>query len=79
MKKNKKSHIHYPKRNGSAYGTKPGLYLIDGLGHKVKLPLTNFSYETLTNRLTIGSVEFQIPEQHIKILNKVIRSILSHE
>lgn len=76
MKRNKKARIRYPKRNGSVYGTRPGLYMIDNLGHKIRLPLTEFSYETLTNRLTIGSIEFQIPEQHIATLNQVIRSIL---
>ena len=77
MKKNKKSQIHYPKRHGSAYGTKPGLYLIDGLGHKIRLPLTNFSCEVLTNHLTIGNVEFQMSERSSGALIKTVHEVLN--
>lgn len=68
-------HIRYPKRNGPCYGLKPGLYLVDATGHRTRLTVTQLSFETLTNRLTIGDVEFQVPEGEIGPLTKTFSVI----
>ncbi len=68
-------HIRYPKRNGPYYGLKPGLYLVDATGHRTRLTVTQLSFETLTNRLTIGDVEFQVPEGEIGPLTKTFSVI----
>lgn len=65
-------HIRYPKRNGPCYGLKPGLYLVDATGHRTRLIVTEFSTETLSNRLTIGDVEFQVPAGKAELLTKAI-------
>lgn len=60
--KNKRKHPHYPKQKGSHYGTRPGIYLIDETGHKVRLNVTCFSTEVLSNHLVLGDIEFQVTE-----------------
>lgn len=60
--KNKKKHPRYPKQKGSHYGTRPGIYLIDKTGHKVRLNVTCFSTEVLSNHLVLGNIEFQVTE-----------------
>ena len=60
--KNKKKHPRYPKQKGSRYGTRPGIYLIDKTGHKVRLNVTCFSTEVLSNHLVLGDIEFQVTE-----------------
>ena len=75
MLKKKNSHIRYPKSKGSRYGLQPGLYLVDATGHRTRLIVTELSIETLTNRLTIGDVEFQVPEDKIGLLTKAVSVI----
>lgn len=65
-------HTRYPKRRGSCYGMRPGIYLIDTTGHKTRLTVTDLSFETLTNRLTLGNVEFQVPADEIGLLTKTV-------
>lgn len=65
-------HIRYPKNKGSRYGLRPGLYLVDATGHRTRLIVTELSIETLTNRLTIGDVEFQVPAGKIASLTKTL-------
>ena len=60
--KNKRKHPHYPKQKGSHYGTRPGIYLIDETGHKVRLNVTCFSTEVLSNHLVLSDIEFQVTE-----------------
>ena len=69
---NNKKHVRYPKRNGPCHGLKPGLYLVDATGHRTRLIVTELYIETLTNRLTIGDVEFQVPEDKIDLLTKAV-------
>lgn len=69
---NNKKHVRYPKRNGPCHGLKPGLYLVDATGHRTRLIVTELSIETLTNRLTIGDVEFQVPAGKIASLTKTL-------
>lgn len=72
LKKKSDHHIRYPKRNGPCYGLKPGLYIVDETGHRTRLTVTQLSFETLTNRLTIGDVEFQVPAGKIGLLTKTL-------
>lgn len=69
---NNKKYVRYPKRNGPCHGLKPGLYLVDATGHRTRLIITDLSFETLSNHLTIGDVEFQVPEGKIGLLTKTI-------
>lgn len=72
LKTKNKPHIRYPKNKGSRYGLRPGLYLVDATGHRTRLIVTELSIETLTNRLTIGDVEFQVPAGKIGLLTKTL-------
>lgn len=72
LKTKNKSRIRYPKNKGSRYGLRPGLYLVDATGHRTRLTVTQLSFETLTNRLTIGDVEFQVPAGKIASLTKTL-------
>ncbi|MFQ9706104.1 MAG: hypothetical protein ACLRX6_03315 [Limosilactobacillus pontis] len=67
-----KHYKHYPRQRGSRYGLQPGLYLVDATGHRTRLIVTGLSLETLSNRVTIGNAEFQVPEGKISLLTKTI-------
>lgn len=67
-----KQRIRYPKRKGPRYGLQPGLYLIDANGKQTRLNVTELSFETLTNHMTIGNAEFQVPEGKIGLLTKTV-------
>lgn len=70
-----KQRIRYPKRKGPRYGLHPGLYLVDANGQRTRLNVTELSIETLTNHMTIGNVEFQVPEGEIGPLTKTVSVI----
>ena len=72
LKTKNKLHIRYPKNKGSRYGLRPGLYLVDATGHQTRLIVTELSIETLTNRLTIGDVEFQVQADKTGLLTKTL-------
>lgn len=75
--KNKRKHPHYPKQKGSHYGTRPGIYLIDETGHKVRLNVTCFSTEVLSNHLVLGDIEFQVTETMLSTIQNSFKECVT--
>lgn len=70
-----KSNHRYPKKRGSHYGMRPGLYVIDERGRPIRVFLTNWNPVYINGHLMIGNAEFTIPSGREAAVDKLLSKL----